>query len=113
LYTGCVVTAGAVLYADCSVAAGADTHIKGFADTCYKDEKGVAESVTLEDIILKGVVLEGIVLKGILYRKDKEGEQRCERVIISLIRVKLRQLQKDIVIISLSLISVFASLSFV
>jgi hypothetical protein len=72
LYSGCSVIAGAVLYADCSVAAGVNTHVKGFADACYKDEEGVAE--------------------GVIYYKDKEGEQRHEEVIASLIKVKLRQL---------------------
>jgi hypothetical protein len=87
LYTGYVVGAGAVLYADCSVAVGADTHIKGFADACCKDEEGIAE-----DVALKGVVLKSVVLKGVLCREDREGEQRHEEVIISLIKVELRRL---------------------
>jgi hypothetical protein len=102
------MAAGAVLYADCSVAAGADTHVKGFADTCYKNKEGVAE-----DVALKGVVLKGVILKGVLCYKDREGEQRHKEVIASLIKVELRQLQKDTVIISLSLTSVSASSSFV
>jgi hypothetical protein len=42
------------------VAASADARVKGFADACYKDEKGV--------------VLEGVVSEGILCRKDEEGK---------------------------------------
>jgi hypothetical protein len=103
LYTSYVVTAGAVLYADCSVATGADTHVEEFANVCYKNKKGVAE----------GVVLEGIALEGIIYRKDKEGEQRRKEVITSLVRVELRRFRRNTVIISLSLTSVFISLSFV
>jgi hypothetical protein len=87
------VAAGAVLYANCSVAAGANTHIKGFADIYYKSEKSVA--------------------KGVIYYKDREDKQRHKEVIISLIKIKLRQLRRDIIIISLSLTSVFASLLFV
>jgi hypothetical protein len=108
LYTGYVVAAGAVLYADCSVAAGADTHVKGFADACYKDKEGVAEGVASE-----GVASEGIVSEGVLCRKDREGEQRYKKVIASLVKVELRRLRRDTVIISLSSISVFTSLSFV
>jgi hypothetical protein len=81
------VTASAVLYANCSIAANADTRVKGFADVCYKDDKGVVEGVVSE-----GIVLKGIVLKGVLCCKDKEGEQRREEVITSLIKVKLRRL---------------------
>jgi hypothetical protein len=58
LYASCSVEAGAVLYADCSVAVGADTRVEGFADACYKGEKGVAE---------------GVVLEGVVCREDKEG----------------------------------------
>jgi hypothetical protein len=77
--------------------------VKGFADACCKDEEGVAEDIASE----------GVALEGVLCREDKEGEQRREEVITSLIRVELRQLRRDTVIISLSLTSVFASLSFV
>jgi hypothetical protein len=90
------------------VAAGANARVKGFADVCRKDKEGVAEGVASE-----GVASEGVVSKGILCREDKEGEQRREEVITSLVKVELRQLWRDIVIISLSLTSVFASLSFV
>ena len=78
----------AVLCAGYAVAA-----VKGFAGACYKGKEGVA--------------------KGIVYRKDKEGERRREKLIASPVRVELRRLWRDIVIISLSLISVFISLSFV
>jgi hypothetical protein len=47
------------------------TIIKGFADTCYKDEESVAE--------------------GIVCYKDKEDKQRHKEVIASLIKVKLRR----------------------
>jgi hypothetical protein len=90
------------------VTAGADARVKGFADACRRDEEGVAEDITLE-----GIVSEGIVLKGILCHKGEEGKQRREEVIASLVRVKLRQLRRDTVIISLSSTSVFASLLFV
>jgi hypothetical protein len=90
------------------MAAGANTHVKRFADACRKDKKGVTK-----DITLKGIALEGIVSKSVLCRKDKESEQRREKVITSPVKVELRRLRRDIVIISLSLISVFASLSFV
>jgi hypothetical protein len=113
LYTSYVITAGAVLYADYSVAAGADTHVKGFADTCRKDKKDVAEGVALEGVALEGIISEGVVLEGVLCREDEEGEQRREEVVASLVRVELRRLWRDIIIISLSLTSVFASLSFV
>jgi hypothetical protein len=73
--------------------------VKGFANTCHRDKEGIAS--------------EGIISEGVLCRKDKEGEQRREEVIASPVKVKLRRLRKDTVIISLSLISVFASLSFV
>jgi hypothetical protein len=46
--------------------------VKGFAGTCYKGEEGVAE--------------------GVVCREDGEGEQRCEELVISLIRVELRRL---------------------
>jgi hypothetical protein len=105
--------AGAVLYAKCSVAAGTDTRVKEFADACHKDEEGVAEGVALKGVALKGIALEGIVSEGVLCREDGEGERRHEEVIASLIRVELRRLRRDTVIISLSLTSVFASLSFV
>jgi hypothetical protein len=102
------MAAGAVLYADCSVAAGADTRVEGFADACHRDKEGVAE-----DVALKGVVSEGVVLKGVLCREDGEGEQKREEVVASLVRVELRRLRRNTVIISLSLTSVSASLSFV
>jgi hypothetical protein len=54
-----------------------------------------------------------VALKGVTYRKDKKGVQRHEKVIISLVRVKLRRLRRNIVIISLSLTNVFISLLFV
>jgi hypothetical protein len=79
LYTGCVVTAGAVLYADCSVAAGANTHMKRFVNTCCKGKEDVAKNIVLKDII---------------YCKDREGKQRRKDVITSLIKVKLRRLLK-------------------
>jgi hypothetical protein len=112
------MTAGAVLYTDCSVAAGANIRVKGFTNAYYKDEESVAEGIASEGIILKDIASEGIVLKGIvsedvLYCKDKEDKQRRKEVITSLIKVKLRQLQKDTVIINLSLTSVSASLLFV
>jgi hypothetical protein len=97
------MAADAVLYADCFVAADADIYIKGFADACYKDEEGIT----------KGIALKGVVLKSVLCYKDKEDKQRRKKVITSLVKVKLRQLRKDTIIISLSLISVFTSLSFV
>jgi hypothetical protein len=53
------------------VAAGADTHIKEFADACHKNKEGIAE--------------------GIVCHKDREGKQRREEVITSLIKVKLRR----------------------
>jgi hypothetical protein len=71
------VAAGAVLYANYSVAAGADTHVKGFVDTCHKDKEGVTKGITSEDITCY---------------KDKEGVQRRKKIITSLIRVKLRRL---------------------
>jgi hypothetical protein len=95
------------------VAAGADARVKGFADACRKDEESVAEDVALEGVVLEGVVSEGVVLKGVLCREDREGERRREEVVASLIRVELRRLWRDTVIISLSLISVSISLSFV
>jgi hypothetical protein len=67
--------------------------VKGFAGACHKGEEGVTESV--------------------VYRKDREDEQRREELITSPVRVELRQLQRNTVIISLSLTRVFASLSFV
>jgi hypothetical protein len=85
------------------VAAGANTHIKGFADACYKGEEGVAE----------GVALKGITAEDITYYKDEKSKQKREEVIASLIKVKLRRLWRDTIIISLSLTSVFVSLSFV
>jgi hypothetical protein len=71
LYTNYVVTAGAVLYADCSVTAGANTRIKGFADACYKGEEGVAE--------------------GVVCCKNEKDKQGREKVIASLVKVKLRR----------------------
>jgi hypothetical protein len=41
LYANCVVAAGVILCAGCTIAA-----VKGFTDACYKGEKGVAEGVT-------------------------------------------------------------------
>jgi hypothetical protein len=61
------VAAGAV-----SCVSYAVTAVKGFANTCYKGEKGIT--------------------KGVVCREDEEGEQRREKVIISLIKVELRQL---------------------
>jgi hypothetical protein len=90
------------------VAAGADARVEGFADACRRDEEGVAKGVALE-----GVALEGVVSEGVLCYKDKEGEQRREEIVASLVRVELRRLRRDTVIISLSLTSVFASLLFV
>jgi hypothetical protein len=72
--------------------------VKGFADACRRGEEDIAE---------------GVALEGVACHKDGEGERRHKEVIASLVRVELRQLQKDIIIISLSLTSVFASLSFV
>jgi hypothetical protein len=100
--------ASAVLYADCSVAAGADARVEGFTDACRKDEEGVAEDVASE-----GVASEGVVSEGVLCYEDEEGKQRREKVIASLVRVELRRLRRDTVIISLSSTSVSASLSFV
>jgi hypothetical protein len=82
------VAAGAVLCAGCAVAA-----VKRFAGACYKGEDSVA--------------------KGVVCRKDEEGKQRREELIASSVRVELRRLRRDTVIISLSLTSVSASLSFV
>jgi hypothetical protein len=90
------------------VAAGADAHVEGFANACRRDEEGVAE-----DIALEGVALEGIVSEGVLCYKDKEGKQRREKVVAGPVRVELRQLRRNTMIISLSSTSVFASLSFV
>jgi hypothetical protein len=75
LYIDCVITAGAVLYANCSVAAGANTHIKGFVNACCKDKKSVAKG-----IVLKGIILKGIALKGVLYHKNRKSEQRRKRL---------------------------------
>jgi hypothetical protein len=88
LYADCVVAAGAVLYAGCAVAA-----VKGFADACRKGEEGVAE--------------------GVICHEDKEDKQRREELVASLVRIELRQLRRDIMIISLSLTRVFASSFFV
>jgi hypothetical protein len=82
------VAAGAVLSAGYAIAA-----VKGFASACCKGEEGVT--------------------KGVVCHEDGEGEQRREELITSLVKVELRRLQRDIVIISLSLTSVFVSLSFV
>jgi hypothetical protein len=101
------------LYADCSVAAGADAHVKGFADACCKDEEGVAEGIASEGVASEGVISESVVSEGVLCREDREGERRREGVVASPVRVELRRLWRDTVIISLSLTSVFASLSFV
>jgi hypothetical protein len=102
------MAAGAVSYANCSVAAGANTHVKGFADTCHKNKKSVAKGITS-----KGIASESIVLKDVLCHKNKKGKQKRKKVITSLVKVKLRRLRRDTVIISLSLTSVSASLLFV
>jgi hypothetical protein len=112
------MAAGAVLYADYSMTAGANTRVKGFADACRKDKESVAEGVAsegvaLEGIVLKGVASEGVVSKGVLCREDGEGEQRREEVVASLVRVELRRLRRNTIIISLSLTSVSANLLFV
>jgi hypothetical protein len=67
LYTNCVVTANAVLYAGYAMAA-----VKGFASACYKGKEGVA--------------------KGVVYREDREGEQRHKELVASLVKIKLRRL---------------------
>jgi hypothetical protein len=61
------VAAGAVLCAGYAV-----TAVKRFASTCCKSKKGVA--------------------KGIVCREDKEGEQRREELIASLVRIELKRL---------------------
>jgi hypothetical protein len=71
---------------------------KGFAGTYYKDEEDVA----------KGSVAEGVICY-----KDEEDEQRRKELVASLVKVELRQLWRDTVIISLSSTSVSVSLSFV
>jgi hypothetical protein len=88
LYTDYVVAADAVSCASCVIAT-----VKGFAGACYKGKKGVAE--------------------GVVYRKDREGEQRRKELVASPVRVELRRLRRDTVIISLSLTRVFASSFFV
>jgi hypothetical protein len=107
------MTVGAVLYANCSVAAGADARVKGFADACRKDEEDIAEGIVSKGITLEGIVLENIILEDVLCREDREDKQRREEVIASLVKVELRRLRRDTIIISLSLTSVSASLSFV
>jgi hypothetical protein len=82
------VAASAVLCASYAVAA-----VKGFTGACYKGEEDIAESI--------------------VYHKDKKGKQKRKKLITSLIKIELRRLRKDTVIISLSLTSVFASLFFV
>jgi predicted metalloprotease len=67
--------------------------VKGFIGAYYKGEEGVT--------------------KGVVYREDKEGERRREELIASPVRVKLRRLRRDTMIISLSSTRVSASLSFV
>jgi hypothetical protein len=47
------------------------TTVKRFADACYKDEKGIT--------------------RGIAYPENKESIQKREKVIISLIEIKLRR----------------------
>jgi hypothetical protein len=64
------VAADTILYVNCSVAASVNTHVKGFANACYKDKEDVT--------------------KDIIYYKDKEDKQRCKEVITSLIKIKLR-----------------------
>jgi hypothetical protein len=82
------MTAGVVLCAGCAVAADAGVcdkrkvWVEGFADACYKDEKGVAEGVTCS--------------------KDRE--------VTSLVKVELRRSWKDIVVIGLISASAFVSL---
>jgi hypothetical protein len=95
------------------VAAGADARVKGFADACRKDKEGVAEDVASEGVASEGVASEGIISEGILCREDREGERRRKEVITSPVRVELRRLRRDTVIISLSSTSVFTSSSFV
>jgi hypothetical protein len=56
---------------------GANAHVKGFADACRKSEEGVTE---------------GVASEGVVYCEDREGVQRREEVIASLVRVELRQL---------------------
>jgi hypothetical protein len=85
------------------VAAGADTHVKGFTDACCKGEEGIAE----------GIVLKGVASKGVVCREDREDKQRREKVVASPIKVELRRLWRDTVIISLSSTSTSVSLSFV
>jgi hypothetical protein len=82
------VAADAVLCAGYAV-----TTVKGFAGACYKSEEGV--------------------IKGVVCYKDREGEQRREELVASPVRVELRRLRRNIIIISLSSTKVFASLSFV
>jgi hypothetical protein len=60
------VAAGAVWCASYTVII-----VKGFIDACYKGEEGVA--------------------KGVICPEDKESVQRREKVIVSLIKVKLRR----------------------
>jgi hypothetical protein len=74
------------------VVAGADTHVKGFADACRKDEEGVAEDVALEGVASEDIASKGVVLEDVLYHKDEEGKRRREEVIASLVRVELRRL---------------------
>jgi predicted metalloprotease len=95
------------------VAAGADTRVKGFADACRKNKEGVAEGVVLEGVASEGIASEGIALEGVLCHKDEEGERRRKEVVTSPVKVELRQLRRDTMIISLSLTSVSASLLFV
>jgi hypothetical protein len=76
-----------------SSAGYAVTAVKGFTGAYYKGKESVA--------------------KGVICYKNREGKQRREELIASLIRVELKRLRRDIVIISLSLTSVFTSLFFV
>jgi hypothetical protein len=64
-------------------------------------------------IKVKKGIAEGVVSKGVVYYKDEEDKQRRKEVIASPVRVKLRRLRRDTIIISLSLTNVSASLSFV
>jgi hypothetical protein len=69
------------------VTTSANIHIKRFAGACHKNKEGIAKNITL-----KGIASEGIILKGVLYHKNKEDKQKHKKVIISLVKVKLRQL---------------------
>jgi hypothetical protein len=72
--------------------------VEGFADACCKGEEDIACYKDKEVVV---------------YCKGKKGVRRLKEVVASPVRVRLRQSQKDTIIISLSLTSVFASLLFV